>query len=597
MELAAPGARRRLERLDRRVVRGAGCALATITAAAAAAAIAASADQPTLDALARALIVGVPIGIGLWASGRLESDRFALLLAGLGALMLIATLGDSTNELAYTVGRAFGWIVELLIVYLILSFPTGRLPSRTDRFLFGAMALIVLVLFVPRLWIAQDFPVPSPYTSCTEDCPGNAFFLLGTEPGFVDAFLVPVSALAAIALAAAVALRVGERVRDATPLARRILVPVLVVGVARMVLLGFGFALREADPDLWLVQGVSWALALSVPALAVAFLVALVRWELFAARALEHLAEWLRELPDATALRRALADAFGDPTLEVAVPPGPIPEPGPGRSLSEVRDRGALVATIVHDEALRVSPQLLHAGLAMAGVVLDKQRLAAEADVATRELRRSRARIAATAERERRRIERDLHDGAQQRLVALRIELELAEELVLRDPLEGIGRLQQLEAQVDETLEELRSLAHGVYPPLLADCGLDEALRTVAARSPVPVELSVSDVGRYPPEVESAVYFCVLEALQNVLKHAASAHRVVVRLAGGRAQLRFSVRDDGAGTGSGPVTPGAGITNMYDRLSAVGGEVSVTSRQGVGTTVRGRVPVSEPVAD
>jgi signal transduction histidine kinase len=597
MELAAPGAGRRSERLDRRVARAGGCALATIAAAGAATAIAAGAGQTPLDALAHALIVGMPVGVGLGAIGRLENDRFALLLAALGGLMLIATFGDAGDELAYTVGRTSGWVVELLMVYLLLSFPTGRLRSRTDRFLFGAMALIVLVLFVPRLGIAQDFAVPSPYTSCTQDCPDNAFFLLAAEPGLVDGFLAPVSALAVIALSTAVALRIAERFREATPLARRILAPVLAIGVARMALLGLGFALREAEPGWWPVQTVAWALALSVPALALAFLVALVRWQVFAATALGRLAEWIRDTTDATALRRALADAFGDPTLTVWLPPDPIPDPGPGRSVTELRDRGAVVATIVHDEALRASPQLLNAGLAMAGVVLDNQRLAAEADVATREVRRSRARIAASAERERRRIERDLHDGAQQHLVALRIELELAEELVLRDPRAGIRRLRELEAQVDETLEELRSLAHGVYPPLLADCGLHEALRTAAARSPVPVEVVAHDVGRYPPEVESAVYFCVLEALQNVLKHAPSAHRVAIRLTGGAASLRFSVRDDGTGVGTGALRPGAGMTNMNDRLSAVGGELSVTSRRGVGTTVEGRVPVSEPSAD
>jgi signal transduction histidine kinase len=579
------------------LARGAVCFALGIAAAGMAAAIAAGAGQTPVDALAHGLIVGIPISVGLAAVGRLENDRFAVPLAGLGGLMLIATLGDSSDELAYSVGRTTGWLVEVLIVYLLLSFPTGRLESRTDRLLFRAMWLGVLVLYVPRLLLAQDFAVPSPYTSCTADCPGNAFFALGSEPALVDAVLIPAGALAMIAIATAVALRLGERFREATPLARVILVPVLAIGLARTVLFGTGFAVREADPGIWPVEAISWALALSAPAIAIAFLIALVRWQLFAARALQRLGEWMGAISDATALRRALADAFGDPRLEVVVAPGPAPEPEPGRSVTELRDRGEVVARVVHDEALRASPQLLDASLAMARVVLDNQRLAAEAEVATRELRRSRARIAATAERERRRIERDLHDGAQQRLVALRIELELAEELVRRDPREGIGRLRQLEAAVDETLEELRSLAHGVYPPLLADCGLGEALETVAARSPIAVEVTAQGVERYPPEVESAVYFCVLEAIQNVLKHAPSAHRVVIQLVGGRSELRFSVRDDGSGTVSGGLRPGAGLTNMSDRLSAVGGDVAVGSIRGVGTTVQGWVPVSGQIAD
>jgi signal transduction histidine kinase len=206
----------------------------------------------------------------------------------------------------------------------------------------------------------------------------------------------------------------------------------------------------------------------------------------------------------------------------------------------------------------------------------------------------SRARIAASSERERRRIERDLHDGAQQRLVALRIELELAEELVLRDPELGARRLRRLERELDEALEELRALAHGVYPPLLADHGLPRALRAATERCAVPVQLEVRGVGRYAPAVEGAVYFCVLEALQNVLKHARGVRRVAVALDGRLpGELRLSVRDDGAGFAAGGADGadgGAGVTNMRDRLAALGGDVEVASAPGVGTSVRGWVP-------
>jgi signal transduction histidine kinase len=225
----------------------------------------------------------------------------------------------------------------------------------------------------------------------------------------------------------------------------------------------------------------------------------------------------------------------------------------------------------------------------MAAVVLENQRLAAEAEVAMRELQRSRARIAAGAEQERRRIERDLHDGAQQRLVALRIELELAEDIVRQDPERGVARLRELERDVEEALEELRALAHGVYPPVLADAGLAEAVRSAARRSAIRVDLVTRDAARYSTAVEGAVYFCVLEALQNVQKHATGARRVVVTLDGGTGEeLRFSVRDDGAGAAV--IDEGAGITNMRDRLGAIGGEVGIASRAGVGTIVRGHVP-------
>jgi len=233
----------------------------------------------------------------------------------------------------------------------------------------------------------------------------------------------------------------------------------------------------------------------------------------------------------------------------------------------------------------------------MAAVVRDNQRLAAEASLATREVEDSRSRIVASVERERRRIERDLHDGAQQRLVALRIELELVEELVRRDPQRGADRLQELELEVDEALEELRSLAHGVCPPLLADRGVVEALRAMANRSPIAVEIEAHEVERYVPEVEGAIYFCVVEALQNVLKHA-DARRVEIHLDGGRrSSLRFSVRDDGVGSPDGSMVPGAGITNMGDRLAAVGGALEIGSTAGVGTTVRGNVPTPGQLSD
>ena len=302
----------------------------------------------------------------------------------------------------------------------------------------------------------------------------------------------------------------------------------------------------------------------------------------------------------ALSLRSVLAEAFDDPSLEVAFPhdggwaaaDGRPLLLGEDRRVTEVHDGDELVAAIVHDDA---PAALVEAGVAMTRVVLENQRLAAEAAASLREVSESRARLSASAERERRRIERDLHDGAQQRLVALRIELGLAEELVRRDPERGADRLHDLEHAVDEALEELRTLAHGVYPPLLADRGLPDALRAATARSLLQVDLDAHDVARYPPEVESAVYFCVLEALQNALKHAAGATRVTVRLDGGVAgELRFEVHDDGAGAPDGAITPGTGITNMRDRLAAIGGDVMLSSSPG-GTTVRGRAPATQPL--
>ena len=593
-------------------VRLLGCGLAVLAATTATAAIAGSGatTHPELVAFTRALIVALPTAVGLYAWSRSPTQRFGMLMVATSAAWSLTTLAESSDDLYYTVGRAAGWAVEVLVVYLILAFPSGRLVERTDRVLVGAMGAVVATLFLPRLGLAEGFELPSPFTSCTADCPQNAFLLLDHQPAFVEAVMQPAGALLVVAVMVAVLLRLRERVRDATALARHVLTPVLAVGIGQVALLGVGFSVRQADPTTAPAEVAAWSLAFVMPAIAIASLVGILRWQLFASRALQRLAKRLSATSDPAALRRALRQAFRDPTIEIAFPahngtspwvdslghPITLPEPGSGCGHTEICDRGNVLAAVIHDDALQTDTRLLDAALSIAGVVLRSRQLALEASTATRAVRRSRARTAATAERERRRIERDLHDGAQQRLVALRIELGLAEDLVRRDPEAGANRVHALEQEVDWALDELRELAHGVYPPLLADQGLVEALLAVARRSSVRVEIDAHGVERYAPEIESAVYFCVLEALQNVAKHA-GAHRAVVRLNGAVAsELALSVRDDGSALREGAIVPGAGITNMRDRLAAVGGELEVSSTLGVGTTVSGRVPTQPQIS-
>jgi signal transduction histidine kinase len=608
MDTAAGIAAHGLLQRDRRRLLFASYTLAALAAVAVSIAVSVhgAPKHAVLVALARGFMVATPLAVGLYAWYRRGSEHFGKLLVGAGAALFVTTLAEARDDQIYTVGRVAGWLVAVLVVYVVLSFPDGRLRERADRELVAAMGIALVVFFLPRLLLARDFDVPSPFTSCVHDCPANSLFALDREPGFVDAVMRPLGAATVFAVMVSVGLRLLQRAREATPAARRMLAPVLAVSIAYACVLGLGIVARQLDPTAWTVEVAAWLVALALPAIALAFVAGLVRWRLFAGHALERLAECVRTVPDVVTLRRALGDAFDDPALEIVFPaddaghewidslgkPRSLPAPRSGRSVSEVRTDGTLIAAIVHDDALATRRELVDAGVAMAGVVLENHRLAAETAASLREVRRSRARLATSAERERRRIERDLHDGAQQRLVALRIELELAEDLVRRDPERGAALLRELEGEVEEALDELRALAHGVYPPLLADRGLAEALRAAGARSTLAVELHAREVGRYPAEVESAVYFCVLEALQNALKHATGARRAVVRLDGGHAQLRFSVRDDGAGAPDGQVRPGAGITNMQDRLAAVGGDLVVSSTPGRGTVVRGRVPTS-----
>ena len=216
-----------------------------------------------------------------------------------------------------------------------------------------------------------------------------------------------------------------------------------------------------------------------------------------------------------------------------------------------------------------------------AGLVLRNVRL-------IEDLRASRQRLVAAQDQERRRIERNIHDGAQQQLVSLAVKIRLTDAMVGKDDEKAHTLLADLQAETTDALENLRDLARGIYPPLLADQGLVAALQAQARKAPVPVELFPDGVGRYPQDVEAAVYFCVLEAMQNVAKYA-SASRVGIRLGSSGDGIRFAVKDDG--TGFDPASAhGTGLMNMRDRVDALGGRLEIQSAPGTGTVVSGWIP-------
>lgn len=245
---------------------------------------------------------------------------------------------------------------------------------------------------------------------------------------------------------------------------------------------------------------------------------------------------------------------------------------------------GLLTVTKPPNEPLSPVEEKLVADLAgQAGLVLANSRL-------IEDLRASRQRLVAAQDAERRRLERNLHDGAQQQLVALAVRLRLARTTASKDLAEADRMLGQLEGDVTDALENLRELARGVYPPLLADQGLAAAIEAQARRSPVPVRVEADGIGRYPQELETAVYFCTLEALQNAAKYA-QATEVAVSLLEDHEELVLSIRDDGRGFDRAATPLGAGLQNMADRLAALGGTLTVRSRSGAGTTIEGHVPV------
>jgi len=209
------------------------------------------------------------------------------------------------------------------------------------------------------------------------------------------------------------------------------------------------------------------------------------------------------------------------------------------------------------------------------------------------ELRESRLRIVSAGDAERRKLERNLHDGAQQHLVAMAVKLRMAEELVDDDPGEAVKVIGELRDGLKDAIAELRALAHGIFPPLLSSGGLAEALPTAAGRAALPTTVETAGISRYSPEVESTVYFCCLEAMQNAGKHAGDDAEIAVRVRDADGTLVFEVTDDGAGFEPGPLgAHGHGFVNMTDRLGAVGGRLTVISAIGKGTTIRGEIPLA-----
>jgi signal transduction histidine kinase len=268
---------------------------------------------------------------------------------------------------------------------------------------------------------------------------------------------------------------------------------------------------------------------------------------------------------------------------------GEVSEALPVRHLGELL--GAITVTKPPSEPLTSDERKLLADLAaQAGLVLRNARLNEELRLRLEELQASRQRIVAAQDEERRRIERNIHDGAQQQLVALAVKLGLARTINKSDQERADQILSELQSEAQQALEDLRDLARGIYPPLLADQGLTAALKGQARKASLPVSVQTEGIGRYPQEVEAAVYFCTLEALQNVAKYA-GASRADVRLRADNGSLTFEVADDGRGFDVASAKRGAGLTNMADRVSALGGDLDLMSEPGKGTTVHGRIPI------
>jgi signal transduction histidine kinase len=581
--------------------------VAAVTAAGAHATTGASGGSAALQALARGTIVAVPLAVGLYAWRRPAHARYGRLLVAFTGVWLLAALSSSSSSTVYSVGRVAGWIAEFVTAYALLAFPTGRLEARADRILIGFAAATIVVLYLPTALLVHMYPAPSPWSACIAHCPPNAFMVVQHEPAIIASVVNPLRDVLIVVVVALVALRLAIRAHDATALVRRTVLPVLAVASARMFLFALTLISRRIDPG-WIGTSVlAWTLQLLVPVIGLTFLVGLGRWDSFIMRAVAEVNVKLRDMPGPAQVRKLLADAFEDPRLNIATwsakrarwidaAGAPLPDPvsGEGRAMTEVSgSRGPAVA-IVHDAAFEDDPSFVETAATAASVAFETRRVADRTARIVAELKASRARILAAADDERRRIERDLHDGAQQRLVALMIHLGVAAEEAEDEHPEEAAELRGLSDQVVEALDEMRSLTREIYPPTLAGGGLASAVRSATLRSPVAARFEEEGLGEYPPEIASAVYFCCVEALQNVAKHARTATSVRVVLRERDSALYFSVIDDGPGMVDPGARVGAGLVNMEDRVTTVGGKLTIRSGPRQGTVVTGRIPIQLP---
>jgi signal transduction histidine kinase len=582
-------------------IAGAFVCLAAVTVATAGA----PGDEAFERGLLELLVVGVPMAGGMYALRAPATATFGSALLAIGFVWALTAFAESSESVPYTIGRLAAWLTLPSAFFLLLSFPDSRIRPGLDRTLWLGLLAVSVVLFYGTAPLVTAYPAHTPWATCTTQCPHNAVALVSRTPSFMPKVILVREWLVDL-LWLAMFVSMLRRLRAASPLQRRALGPVFLIATAIGLCQISYYVARELGGSSQTVVALSWAWTLCIVGMCGAFTFGLFRRRLLLGAALARLGVALRRSDDPAAVRDAVATTLGDATIQLLLR-DPItgvwheagggtvrwPRPvGDGRAATAVgADRGDEEVVLIHDIALRGDREVLDAVSGMVLAAWHHERLTGDLAKAMSDLEDSRRRIAETADLERVRIERDLHDGAQQRLVALRIRLGLAEDLLRTDPVAGAREVHELGTEAELVLEELRSLAHGVYPPLLTDQGLSGALAAVARQAPLPVHLIATGLTRHPIEIESAVYFTCVEALQNALKHATTATAVWMRLTQSTSALGFEIRDDGCG-----FTPdegsGHGLRNMRDRIEAIGGWLAIEAEPEHGTRVVGSVALT-----
>ena len=517
---------------------------------------------------------------GLVAWTLRPESRFGPLMIAAGFANFVSTLSWTTHDLAYTIGQALDFLAPVLFLCLFLAFPSGRLEGRAERVVVIAAYTTAISLELIRMALGGFGP--HNLLEVTSN-PTAALWTLRLQ-------LVLMSAL----LVAGVGTLAYRRLQAGKPLRRSRSLIVDWFGLG-LVMIAFLFLSIVFDGPA--VQEIRWA-TLAVIALApIAFLSGLLDARLARSSAASVFVE-LSEDPAPGDIRDALARALRDPSLTLAywLPdyrsyadldgrPMELPE-GAGRATTLIERDGARVAALVHDSALLDEPELLASVTAAAGIALENARLHVELRARLEELRGSRARVIAAGQSERQRLERNLHDGAQQRLIALSLELSRLEEQLGDDP-DASARLEAARHEIAASLDELREVARGLHPAVVSGHGLGVALEQLVAHASVPVRLTVNTGSRLPEALEVAAYYLVSECLANVAKHS-RASSATVEVTRSERDVLVEVLDDGIGGAD--ESRGSGLRGLADRVEALGGQLRVWSPTGGGTRVRAEIP-------
>ncbi|HEV3407048.1 MAG TPA: sensor histidine kinase [Gaiellaceae bacterium] len=538
------------------------------------------------------------VGAGLLAWWKRPQSRTGLLMTLFGLTIVFRNFVFDDSSLGFTVGFLLSLVPLAILAHLILGYPAGHLAGRLERWYMGATYTLVLAFPLAALLFYEpslyDERTPLGCDPSRGECPASLLLVEGNATA-VELARGSLDTLVYLALAVTFVVLLARRLVRATPRTRRMAAPVFAIALVLAVDVIATTALNvRAYTESQLHTVFRALLQFAIP---IALLAGVLRERLAHAAVGDLVLELEGKPPHG--VHGALARALGDPTLRVAFwlpervayvdaagEPVSLPADTSDQAVTALESDGEPLAALIHDPILLEDPGLVAAAGAAAKLALENERLHAQLRAQLVEVRRSRARIVATADAERRRIERDLHDGAQQRLVALGLTLKLVEQNRALDP-EAARLLATAVQELQAAIHELRELARGVHPAILTEEGLGAALESLASRTPLPVTITAAPPGRLAPDVEAAAYFVACEGVTNAVRYS-HASAVTIRAERDNGRLVVEVADDGVGGAQ--VASGSGLRGLADRVEAHGGRLSVESPPEGGTRLVGEIP-------